>query len=276
MEQTSFAAGTSRTYTPGASGSHSGKQRTVICYNCKGGAQAHGQILNEEELAFLADLDIPEEHELYQSCSQGKFIYLINGSDALAEKAQQSKPKLYIGDIIVQTNPIVNPDSEETLALAEESSSLKMLFKNNKDNMNVREGKSKLIPTTDRLLIAPVPIDLTGSPSSTTIDQDAPSLSNSQTTPKTEPLVIPNDVEEDNHDIEVAHRDSSIALTAFVDADHAGCQDTRCSTSGSMQLLGDRLVSWSSKRQKSAVISSTEAEYIALSGCCAQILWMRS
>ncbi|GJV42739.1 retrovirus-related pol polyprotein from transposon TNT 1-94 [Tanacetum coccineum] len=41
-------------------------------------------------------------------------------------------------------------------------------------------------------------------------------------------------------------------------------------------FLGDRLVSWSSKRQKSAVISSTEAEYIALSGCCAQVLWMRS
>ncbi|GJR72450.1 retrovirus-related pol polyprotein from transposon TNT 1-94 [Tanacetum coccineum] len=71
-------------------------------------------------------------------------------------------------------------------------------------------------------------------------------------------------------------KDSSIALTAYADADHAGCQDTRRSTSRSMQLLGDRLVSWSSKRQKSAVISSTEAEYIALSGCCAQVLWMRS
>ncbi|GJY99420.1 retrovirus-related pol polyprotein from transposon TNT 1-94 [Tanacetum coccineum] len=71
-------------------------------------------------------------------------------------------------------------------------------------------------------------------------------------------------------------KDSSIALTAFADADHAGCQDTRRSTSGSIQLLGDRLVSWSSKRQKSAAISSTEAEYIALSGCCAQVLWMRS
>ncbi|GJW97404.1 putative ribonuclease H-like domain-containing protein [Tanacetum coccineum] len=71
-------------------------------------------------------------------------------------------------------------------------------------------------------------------------------------------------------------KDYAIALTAFTDADHAGCQDTRRSTSGSMQLLGDRLVSWSSKRQKSAAISSTEAEYIALSGCCAQVLWMRS
>ncbi|GKF52882.1 hypothetical protein Tco_0159792, partial [Tanacetum coccineum] len=61
----------------------------------------------------------------------------------------------------------------------------------------------------------------------------------------------------------------------FVDADHVGCQDTRRSTSRSMQLLGDRLVSWSSKRQKSAAISSMEAEYIA-TGFCAQILWMRS
>ncbi|GKA01962.1 retrovirus-related pol polyprotein from transposon TNT 1-94 [Tanacetum coccineum] len=71
-------------------------------------------------------------------------------------------------------------------------------------------------------------------------------------------------------------KDSSIALTTFADADHAGCQDTRRSTSGSIQLLGDRLVSWLSKRRKSAAISSTEAEYIALSGCCAQVLWMRS
>ncbi|GJS44519.1 retrovirus-related pol polyprotein from transposon TNT 1-94 [Tanacetum coccineum] len=68
-----------------------------------------------------------------------------------------------------------------------------------------------------------------------------------------------------------------VYLTAtFADADHAGCQDTRRSTSGNMQFLGDRLVSWSSKRQKSVAISSTEVEYIAMSGCCAQILWMRS
>nr|GEW39557.1 hypothetical protein [Tanacetum cinerariifolium] len=62
---------------------------------------------------------------------------------------------------------------------------------------------------------------------------------------------------------------------AFADADHTGCQDTRRITSGSLQFLGERLISWSSKRQKSAAIASTEAEYIALLGCCAQILWMR-
>nr|GEX55482.1 hypothetical protein [Tanacetum cinerariifolium] len=63
---------------------------------------------------------------------------------------------------------------------------------------------------------------------------------------------------------------------AFADADHAGCQDTRRSTSGSSQFLGDRLISRSSKRQKSVAISSTKAEYIALSGYCAHILWMRT
>ncbi|GJT93172.1 retrovirus-related pol polyprotein from transposon TNT 1-94, partial [Tanacetum coccineum] len=59
-------------------------------------------------------------------------------------------------------------------------------------------------------------------------------------------------------------KDSCIALTTFADAYHAGCQDTIKSTSGSMQLLGDRLVSWSSKKPKSIAISGTEVEYIAL------------
>nr|GEZ67816.1 uncharacterized mitochondrial protein AtMg00810-like [Tanacetum cinerariifolium]GEZ68435.1 uncharacterized mitochondrial protein AtMg00810-like [Tanacetum cinerariifolium] len=71
-------------------------------------------------------------------------------------------------------------------------------------------------------------------------------------------------------------KDTDMSLTAYADADHAGCQDTRRSTLGSAQFLSDKLVSWSSKKQKSTAISSTEAEYIALSGCGAQILWMRS
>ncbi|GKA52772.1 uncharacterized mitochondrial protein-like protein [Tanacetum coccineum] len=265
-------------------------------------------------------------------------------------------------------------------------------------------------------VVTPVPVVLTGSPSSTNVDQDAPSPSHSQTTPETQPPIIPNDVEEDNHDIEIAHmgndpyfgilileipsyqsslsdsihtivhpdhqiskhnnkwtkdhpleniivyvsqpdgfvdqynpnhvyklkktlyglkqaprawydllskfllsqefskgnvdpilfiirqdkdillakptekhlhavkrifkylrgivnrglwypKDSSIALTTYADTNHAGCQDTSRNTSGSMQLLGDKLVSWSSKRQKNAAISSTEAEYITLYGC---------
>ncbi|GKE81755.1 hypothetical protein Tco_1551755, partial [Tanacetum coccineum] len=54
-------------------------------------------------------------------------------------------------------------------------------------------------------VVAPVPVVSTGSHSLTTVDQDAPSPSNSQTTPETQPPVSPNDVEEDNHDIEIAN-----------------------------------------------------------------------
>nr|GEX97368.1 retrovirus-related Pol polyprotein from transposon TNT 1-94 [Tanacetum cinerariifolium] len=54
-------------------------------------------------------------------------------------------------------------------------------------------------------VIPPVQAESTGSPSSTKVDQDAPSLSKSQTTRETQSSVIPQDVEEDIHDIEVAH-----------------------------------------------------------------------
>ncbi|GJS01361.1 copia protein [Tanacetum coccineum] len=70
-------------------------------------------------------------------------------------------------------------------------------------------------------------------------------------------------------------KDAKIKLTAYADADHAGCQDTRQSTSDSAQFLGDKLVSWLSKKQNSTAISTTKAE-LSLSGCCAKILWMRS
>ncbi|GJT54652.1 putative ribonuclease H-like domain-containing protein [Tanacetum coccineum] len=62
----------------------------------------------------------------------------------------------------------------------------------------------EVIAPTDEV-VAPEPVVSTSTPSSTTVDQDAPSPSNSQTTPETPPPVIPNDVEENNHDIEVAH-----------------------------------------------------------------------
>ncbi|GKE18380.1 putative ribonuclease H-like domain-containing protein, partial [Tanacetum coccineum] len=57
-------------------------------------------------------------------------------------------------------------------------------------------------------VVAPEPAVSTSTPSSTTVDQDAPSPSNSQISPETPPPVILNDVEEDNHDIEVAHMGS--------------------------------------------------------------------
>ncbi|GJX92456.1 hypothetical protein Tco_0345782 [Tanacetum coccineum] len=55
-------------------------------------------------------------------------------------------------------------------------------------------------------------------------------------------------------------KDYGFKLTAFSDADHAGCIDTRKSTSGGIQFLGDKLVSWMSKKQDCVVMSSAEAE----------------
>ncbi|GJZ33251.1 retrovirus-related pol polyprotein from transposon TNT 1-94 [Tanacetum coccineum] len=54
-------------------------------------------------------------------------------------------------------------------------------------------------------VVALEPVDSTDSPSSTIVDQDAPSASNSQTSPETQSPVISNDVEEDDHDLDVAH-----------------------------------------------------------------------
>nr|GEW95263.1 hypothetical protein [Tanacetum cinerariifolium] len=116
-------------------------------------AQANGQTLQKEELAFLADPRIAEgqatqriitynttyqadDLDAYDSdCDElntAKVALMVNlshyGSDVLAEKAQQLEPKLYDGDVIKSTSAIMILEFEETLMLAEESR-LKMLLK---------------------------------------------------------------------------------------------------------------------------------------------------
>ncbi|GJZ13974.1 hypothetical protein Tco_0549204 [Tanacetum coccineum] len=71
-------------------------------------------------------------------------------------------------------------------------------------------------------------------------------------------------------------KDSGFELTAFSDADHAGCIDTRKSTSRGIQFLGDKLVSWMSKKQDCTAMSSAEAVYMELSVSCAQVMLMRT
>nr|GEV80502.1 hypothetical protein [Tanacetum cinerariifolium] len=71
-------------------------------------------------------------------------------------------------------------------------------------------------------------------------------------------------------------KDSGFDLTAYSDADHAGCHlDQKC-TSGSVQFLGDKLVCWSSKKQNCVSISIAESEYVVVSRYCAQVLWTRT
>ncbi|GJW76291.1 hypothetical protein Tco_0137973 [Tanacetum coccineum] len=160
--QISYATGTTRTFTQGASGNNSGKQRIVTCYNYKGEghmskqctkprrkrddswfkdkvllvqAQASGQILHEEELAFLADPGIPEgqatqtvitHNAAYQAddldaydsdCDElntAKVALMANlshyGSDALAEVHNHDNVNNNMIDQVVQ----VMPSSEQS------------------------------------------------------------------------------------------------------------------------------------------------------------------
>nr|GEZ44448.1 retrovirus-related Pol polyprotein from transposon TNT 1-94 [Tanacetum cinerariifolium] len=71
-------------------------------------------------------------------------------------------------------------------------------------------------------------------------------------------------------------KDSGFELTGFPDADYAGCKDTFKSTSGGAQFLGEKLVRWSSKKQNYTSLSTIESEFVSLSACCAQVLWMRT
>ncbi|KAK6158859.1 hypothetical protein DH2020_006173 [Rehmannia glutinosa] len=61
----------------------------------------------------------------------------------------------------------------------------------------------------------------------------------------------------------------------YSDSAYVGCRVDKKSTSGTCQMLGNRLVSWFSKKQNSIATSTAEAEYIAAGSCCAQVLWMR-
>jgi hypothetical protein len=68
---------------------------------------------------------------------------------------------------------------------------------------------------------------------------------------------------------------SHFDIHGYSDADYAKCKVDRNSTFRTCQFLGRSLVSWSSKKQNSIALSTTEVKYIAAESCCAQLLWMR-
>nr|GEU81325.1 hypothetical protein [Tanacetum cinerariifolium] len=71
-------------------------------------------------------------------------------------------------------------------------------------------------------------------------------------------------------------KDFIFELITYLDADHAGCHDDCKSTPGGLKFLGEKLVSWSSKKQDCTAMSTAEAEYVSLSACCAQVIWIRT
>jgi len=64
-------------------------------------------------------------------------------------------------------------------------------------------------------------------------------------------------------------------LAGYCDADWSGCIDDRRNTLGGCFFLGNNLIAWHNKKQNCVSLSSTQAEYIAISSCCTQLLWMK-
>ncbi|GJX47012.1 putative ribonuclease H-like domain-containing protein [Tanacetum coccineum] len=71
-------------------------------------------------------------------------------------------------------------------------------------------------------------------------------------------------------------KDSLFDLVAYTDSDYAGASLDRKSTTGGCQFLRCRLISWQCKKQTVVANSTTEAEYVAASSCCRQVLWIQN
>ncbi|KAI3770985.1 hypothetical protein L6452_02134 [Arctium lappa] len=71
-------------------------------------------------------------------------------------------------------------------------------------------------------------------------------------------------------------KDTGFEQTSYSHVDHGGCMLDMKSTSGHIQFLGDKLVSWTSKKQLCVSTSIAETEYVVAASCCSQVLWMRT
>ncbi|GJT75492.1 integrase, catalytic region, zinc finger, CCHC-type containing protein [Tanacetum coccineum] len=324
--QTTYAAGTTRKYTPGASGSNTGKQQTVICYNCKGEghiakqctepkrkrdetwfndkvllvqAQASGQALTEEEIAFLADLGLPDiqtsqtvitHNAAYQAddldaydsdCDElnsAKIALMANlsrnGSDALTEVLN---PDNLTYDLFNQSEQIMT-SSEQSNDVSQSETEI--------------TSDSNIIPYSQYLSEAQ---QETVQNSNSSAQQDVMILSmfeqlttqvthctNVNLEYKSANQALTTELERYKEELSQVHavkrifrylkhqpklglwypRDSPFELEAFSDSDYAGASLDRKSTTGGCQFLGRRLISWQCKKQKIVANSTTKAEYV--------------
>ncbi|GJW83175.1 retrovirus-related pol polyprotein from transposon TNT 1-94 [Tanacetum coccineum] len=156
----------------------------------------HGLVRGLPKLKF-------EKDHLYSACAMGK----SKKKPHKPKSKDTNQEKLYLLHIDLCGPMRVTDNTSGHVPQRKESSSGPALHE-----MTPATISSGLVPNPPPSTpfvppsrIAPIPTVSTGSPSSTTVDQDAPLPSNSQTTPETQSLILPNNVEEDNHDLDVAH-----------------------------------------------------------------------
>ncbi|GKD37083.1 integrase, catalytic region, zinc finger, CCHC-type containing protein, partial [Tanacetum coccineum] len=147
----------------------------------------------------------------------GARCYLTNDSEnldfyeliAMASEHSSSEPTLHEMTPVTISSGLVPNRPPSTLFIPPSRSEYDLLFQPLFDEL-LTPPPSVDYPAPEVVapiheVVALVPTVSTGSPSSTNVNQDVPSPINSQTTPETQPPVIPNNVKEDNYDIEVIH-----------------------------------------------------------------------
>ncbi|GJU46056.1 retrovirus-related pol polyprotein from transposon TNT 1-94 [Tanacetum coccineum] len=171
----------------------------------------------------------------------------------------------------------IHVDFDELTAMASEHSSCSSGY----DSCNNQSDYDLLFqPLFDELLTPPPSVDhpapevialidevvaqvlavSTGSPSSTIVDQDAPSPSNSQTTPKTQYPILPNDVEEDNHDLDVAHmnNDPFFGITILENDSEASSSDVIPTVVQTAALNSEHVTKWTKDHPLDNIIGELE------------------
>ncbi|XP_070050842.1 uncharacterized mitochondrial protein AtMg00810-like [Nicotiana tomentosiformis] len=73
---------------------------------------------------------------------------------------------------------------------------------------------------------------------------------------------------------DIVFRGYNFDLVGYVDADYVGFHVDKKCTSGTTHFLGSCLVSWGTRKQNSVALSTAEAEYVAATSCCAELLWI--
>ncbi|GJW64895.1 putative ribonuclease H-like domain-containing protein [Tanacetum coccineum] len=177
--------------------------------NCSIARLRHGK--TQYELLHEKTPDLSFLHVFDALC------YPINDSENLGKLQPKADIGIFIGNAPTKKAfqiynqrtrriiEIIHVDFDELTAMASEHSSSGLVPNPPPSTLFVPPSRTSEVVASIHEVEAPVPAVSTGSPSSTNVNQDAPSPSNSQTTLETQPPVIPNDVEEYNHDIEVAY-----------------------------------------------------------------------